>query len=47
VDVCGIEVLSVLGVKIPQLRCMDLRMALLEPVNPFQTWDNATNVEYK
>jgi hypothetical protein len=47
VDVHGIEVLSALRVKIPQLRCTDLRMALLEPVDPFQTWDNATNVKYK
>ena len=47
VDVYGIEVLSVLGVEIPWLRHMDLRMALLELVNPFRTWDNATDVEYK
>jgi hypothetical protein len=35
VDIRGIEVLSVLGVEIPWPRCMDLRMALLEPVDPF------------
>jgi hypothetical protein len=33
-DVCGIEVLSMLGVKIPRLRCMDLWMVLLELVDP-------------
>jgi hypothetical protein len=47
VDVYGIEVLSVLRVEIPQLRCMNLRMVLLKPVNLFRTWDNATDVKYK
>jgi hypothetical protein len=46
-DVCGIEVLSVLGVEIPRLGCMDLRMALLKLVDPVRTWDNATKVKYK
>jgi len=34
-DVCGIEVLSTLGVKIPRPGHMDLRMVLLETVDPF------------
>jgi hypothetical protein len=46
-DVCGIEVLSVLGVEIPRPGHMDLRMGLLKPVDPVRTWDNATKVEYK
>ena len=46
-DICGIEVLSMLGVEIPRLGRMDLWMVLLEPVDPVQTWDNATDVIYK
>ena len=33
-DICGIEVSSALGVKIPRLGHMDLQMALLKPVDP-------------
>ncbi len=34
VNVCGIEVLSTLGVEVPRPGHMDLRMALLKTVDP-------------
>jgi hypothetical protein len=46
-DVCRIEILHTLGVKVPRLGCADLRMVLLEPEEPVETQDSATEIEHK
>ena len=46
-DVCRIEILCALGVKVPRLGCMDLRMVLLKPEEPVGTQDSATKIKHK
>ena len=44
-NVCWVEVLGALQIKIPSLGCIDLRMMLLEPIDPIYAWDNTTKVK--
>jgi len=46
-DVCRIEILSALWIKVPRLGRVDLRVALLEVVDPICARSDATDVEYK
>ena len=46
-DVCRIEVLSVLQIKVPRLGRTDLSVALLEAVDPICARSNTTDVKCK
>ena len=46
-NVCWVKILCAFGVQIPRLGCADLRMALLEPVDPVRAWNNATHVKHE
>jgi len=44
-NVCWVEVLGMLWIKIPRLGCTDLWMTLLEPIDPIYARDNAAKVK--
>jgi len=46
-NICWVEVLGALRIKIPWPGCTDLRMTLLEPIDPIYARDNATKVKDK
>jgi hypothetical protein len=46
-NICRVEVLSSLGIQIPRPGGADLGMALLEPVDPVQAREDASDVEHK